>query len=74
MTAELDAILDYVEQLGALDTSRVEPTAHAIPLETPTRSDEPSSSLAPEIAVSNAPRRQGTAFAVPKVLEGEDEG
>lgn len=74
MASELDALLDYVEQLGELDTADVPPTSHVMPLATPLRGDEVAPSLAPETAVANAPARDGSAFAVPPVLEGEEEG
>jgi aspartyl-tRNA(Asn)/glutamyl-tRNA(Gln) amidotransferase subunit C len=74
MAADLESILGYVELLGTLDTSRVEPTSHVIPLPTPMREDRPGVSYPSETAVANAPAREGTAFAVPQVLEGEDEG
>lgn len=73
MTAELAAILGYVEQLGALDTEAVEPTYHALPLATPLRVDRAETPLAPARAVANAPAHDGFAFVVPKVLD-EDEG
>jgi Asp-tRNA(Asn)/Glu-tRNA(Gln) amidotransferase C subunit len=38
------------------------------------RDDLPGTSYPAETAVANAPARDGSAFAVPKVLEGEDEG
>jgi len=72
ITRDLDRVLDHVDQLGALDTSGIEPTAHAIPLATPTRPDRAVAALDPELALANAPRREGTAFVVPKVLEGEE--
>jgi len=72
MTAELAAILGYVEQLGALDTEDVEPTYHALPLRTPLRPDRAEPPLAPARAVANAPEASGFAFVVPKVLD-EDE-
>lgn len=71
---DLDAILDYAEQLNALATEDVPPTYHALPLATPFREDVVRASLAPDLALGNAPDRRETAFAVPKVLEGEDEG
>jgi len=74
MTRDLGAILSYVEQLQAVDTSEVVPTAHALPLPTPLRRDEPTGELDAELALANAPARRGTAFAVPKVLGGEEEG
>ena len=69
MARDMDQILDYVATLEALDTQGIEPTAHAIPLETPTREDEPVAGMDPELAVSNAPQRAGTAFVVPKVID-----
>ena len=74
MASQLESILGYVELLGTLDTSEVAPTSHVIPLATPMRDDLPGTSYPPETAVANAPARDGSAFAVPKVLEGEDEG
>jgi len=74
MTRDLEAILSYVEQLQAVEPSDVIPTAHAIPLATPLRRDEPEGDLDPDLALANAPARQGTAFAVPKVLGTEEEG
>ena len=73
MVADLDAVLDYVDQLSELDTSEVVPTAHVLPLATPFREDRVTASLAPEVAVANAPARDGSAFSVPPVLEGEEE-
>jgi aspartyl-tRNA(Asn)/glutamyl-tRNA(Gln) amidotransferase subunit C len=70
--AELEAILDYVESLQALDTTGVEPTTNAIPLATPLREDRAAPALDPERALANAPERDGFAFVVPKVLD-EDE-
>ena len=74
MAHELDAILGYVRTLERVDTEGVPPTAHVIPLATPLRSDEPVPPIDPELAVSNAPERMGSAFVVPKVIEGEEEG
>jgi aspartyl-tRNA(Asn)/glutamyl-tRNA(Gln) amidotransferase subunit C len=70
---QLSRILDYVEQLNELDTTDVQPTAHALPLRNVLRDDQPRPGLAPDAALANAPRRQGQFFAVPKVLE-QDSG
>lgn len=72
MAADLERILGYVEELGAVDTSGVEPTSHPIPMTTPRRDDRVQPSLAPEQALANAPAAEGTAFLVPKVIEGEE--
>ena len=74
MAAELDRILEYVETLARLETDGVDPTSHAIPLSTPFRADAEVSTIDPELAVANAPDHEGTAFVVPKVIEGEEEG
>jgi aspartyl-tRNA(Asn)/glutamyl-tRNA(Gln) amidotransferase subunit C len=72
MTRDLDSVLAHADQLQALDTTGIEPTAHAIPLATPLRPDRAMPGLDPELALSNAPLREGTAFVVPKVIEGEE--
>ena len=74
MTSDLDHILEYVETLRELDTRGIEPTAHAIPLGTPMREDRAEPAIAPALAVANAPESIASAFVVPKVIEGEDEG
>jgi len=74
MTTDLDHILEYAETLQGLDTEGIEPTAHAIPLETPMRPDRADPGIDPALAVGNAPEVVGTAFVVPKVIEGEEEG
>ena len=74
LATELEAILAHVEQLSGLDTSGVEPTSHPIELATPLRDDLPEPPLDPELALANAPEREGSAFVVPKVIEGEEAG
>ena len=71
MARDLEQIMGHVRSLDALDTTGVPPTAHGFELATPLRPDHPADPLEPELAVFNAPERQGTAFLVPKVLEEE---
>ena len=71
MARDLEQILGHVRSLDALDTEGVPPTAHGFELATPLRPDRPTAPLDPELAVSNAPEREGTAFLVPKMLEEE---
>ena len=73
MTRDLGQILDYVAALAVVETEEVEPTAHVLPLETPLREDRAIDPMDPELVVSNAPERLGSAFVVPKVIDGEDE-
>lgn len=73
LASELESILAYAEQLAGLDTRGIEPTSHPIELATPLREDVPEPPLDPELALANAPEREGSAFVVPKVIEGEEE-
>ena len=74
MARDLDQILGYVETLSELDTTGIEPTAHAVSLSTPMREDRAVSPIEPELALSNAPEREGSSFVVPKVIGGDEEG
>ena len=71
MTRDLEQILAHAASLDALDTRGIAPTLHGFDLPTPLRPDRPAPAMDPELAVQNAPARQGTAFLVPKVLEEE---
>ncbi len=68
-TGEMDAILDYVEQLNALDTDGIIPTAHAVPMENAFRPDEIRPGFTTEQALSNAPDATDSAFRVRRVIE-----
>ncbi len=69
LESQLAQILEYVEKLGALDVSGMEPTAHAVPLVNVARPDDLQPSLAHEDALRNAPRQAGGLFIVPKIVE-----
>ncbi len=69
---QLSKILDYVNQLGELDTTDVPPTEHPLSACNVFRSDVPHSSWSPDGALKNAPDRQGDFFRVPKVLDQKD--
>lgn len=68
-SVQLSAILEYIEQLNEVDTTDVPPTAHALPVSNVFRADLPRPSLTPDQALANAPARDGSFFAVPKVLD-----
>jgi len=68
LMAQLNRILTYMDKLNELDTTGIEPMAHALALTNAFRADEVKPSLPPEEALDNAPRRQGEFFAVPKVF------
>ncbi len=62
-------ILSYIEKLNKLDTSRVSPTSHIIPVKNITRKDKVTSSLPVEKALGNAPGKKSNLFKVPKIVE-----
>ncbi len=65
---QLAAILAYVDKLGELDTTGVEPMTHALELSNVFGDDELGESLSPDQALANAPQRDGDFFKVPKVI------
>lgn len=69
LTNEMDAILDYVEQLKTLDTEGIVPTAHAVPMENAFRPDKIRIGFTSEQALSNAPDTADSAFRVPRIIE-----
>lgn len=74
LARDLDRILAYAESLREVDTTGIPPTTHVLAFATPLRDDVPEPPLAPERAVANAPLCSGTAFVVPKMIEGEEAG
>ena len=69
MQAQLNAILTYIDKLNQLNTSKIEPTSHVIPMTNVFREDAVSSCLSQEEALANAPDRQEVFFRVPRILE-----
>jgi aspartyl-tRNA(Asn)/glutamyl-tRNA(Gln) amidotransferase subunit C len=67
--AQLVNILGYIEKLGELDVSQVQPTAHAVPLVNVVRADAVQPSLPTEEALRNAPAKANGLFLVPKIVE-----
>ena len=72
MQQQLSAILDYVDQLKALNTDGVEPMAHPLPVQNVFRADEPVPSLTPDEALANAPSRLADYFGVPAVFDTDE--
>lgn len=69
VTAQLDKFLTYVENLQAIDTTDIEPTTYALPMQNVFRADKVKPSLERELALSNAPLAEDGYFKVPRVLE-----
>jgi aspartyl-tRNA(Asn)/glutamyl-tRNA(Gln) amidotransferase subunit C len=68
LTAQLNEILKYMDQLNSLDTSAVEPLSQVITLSNVLRDDVHVPGLSREDALGNAPSHNGAFFKVPKVI------
>lgn len=68
MTSQLVAIVGYVEQLKELDTTNVEPMAHAMELRNVFADDALRPSLPRAEALANAPKKDSECYRVPAVL------
>jgi len=66
---QLNKILTYVDNLQAIDTTDIEPTTYALPMQNVFRADEVKPSLDRELALSTAPLQEDGYFKVPRVLE-----
>ncbi|WP_338447457.1 Asp-tRNA(Asn)/Glu-tRNA(Gln) amidotransferase subunit GatC [Pelagerythrobacter marensis] len=74
MAPELSQILDWVEQLGEVDTSQVEPMTAVIPNTLRLRADEIDADPLTggnrrDDVLANAPAAEHGFFGVPKVIE-----
>lgn len=67
-TEQLNAILNYAKVLERLDTDKVIPTAHAVPLQNVMREDQVMPSLEQEKVLANAPEEGEGFFVVPKIV------
>ena len=68
-TRQLGEILTYIEKLKELNTSKVDPTPHVLPMKNIFREDEVRPSLPREEILKNAPDRTEDFFRVPKIIE-----
>lgn len=69
LTAELSGILDWVEQLMAVDTKNVPPMTSVAEMTLPMRDDLVTDGANRDAALRNAPRSAHGFYTVPKVVE-----
>jgi aspartyl-tRNA(Asn)/glutamyl-tRNA(Gln) amidotransferase subunit C len=69
LQGELNAILQFVEQLNEVDVAGVEPMTSVTPMAMKKRQDVVDDGGAPERVLANAPQREDGYFVVPKVVE-----
>jgi aspartyl-tRNA(Asn)/glutamyl-tRNA(Gln) amidotransferase subunit C len=66
---DLSGILDFVEQMSALDTSTVSPMAHPMDQAQRLRPDQVTEADQRELFQANAPLVEAGLYLVPKVIE-----
>ena len=72
LQSDMQNIVSYIELLGELDVSNIEPTAHAAALTNVVREDAAKSSFPRDTMLANAPAvLNGETVKVPQVLPGE---
>jgi len=69
LAAELSGILDFVEQLSAVDTEGVAPMNSVADIALPMRDDKITDGDCRNAILGNAPDAAKGFFAVPKVIE-----
>ena len=67
-TGQLERILDYVDQLQAVDTEGVLPTTRAVEVVNAMREDTVVATDVRQDLLDQAPQREGDFFRVPKIL------
>ena len=66
---QLSNIMQFVEQLGELETDNVEPLASVADIELRLRKDEVTDGNIADQVLANAPEEMEDFFVVPKVVE-----
>ena len=67
--AKLSRILDFVDQLKAVDTTGVTPMAHPLAMDQRLRADEVTETDRHELYQQNAPKAEAGLYLVPRVIE-----
>ena len=65
---QMETIIEYIDHLDRLDTSAVEPTSHAIPLENVFREDEKKQNFPDCDPLSLAPAQKNRHYEVPQII------
>jgi aspartyl/glutamyl-tRNA(Asn/Gln) amidotransferase, C subunit len=66
---QLETVVQYVEKIGELDLSGIEPTMHGQAVVNAFREDVVVPSLDRERFLANAPERNGAEFTLLKIVE-----
>lgn len=66
---DMGRMLDYIDKLGELNTSQVEPMSHVFPVQNVFREDVVTNGDDREQLLSNAPQEKDGMFMVPRTFE-----
>jgi len=66
---DMAGMLDYIDKLGELDTTGIEPMSHIFPYDNVMREDVITNGDGSEDTLKNAPERNDMTFVVPKTVE-----
>jgi aspartyl-tRNA(Asn)/glutamyl-tRNA(Gln) amidotransferase subunit C len=69
LTEQLGGILDYAEDVAALDVGALAPTAHPLPLANVVRADTVRPTLDRDEVLAAAPAVEDGRFRVPRILD-----
>ena len=70
---DMGSMLDYIDKLGELDTTGVEPMSHVFPVKNVFREDVVTNGDMREDILKNAPGEKAGMFVVPRTFEEEDD-
>ena len=66
---DMGRMLDYIDKLGELDTTGVEPMSHVFPVQNVFREDVVTNGDESEKTLANAPGEKDNMFVVPKTFD-----
>ncbi len=67
--SDMGRMLDYIDKLGELDTTDVEPMSHVFPVQNVFREDVVTNGDDREQLLSNAPQEKDGMFMAPRTFE-----
>lgn len=65
---QLQQILEHAGKISELDTEKIPPTSHVLPLKNVFRPDKARDYLSQKEALKNAPKQEDGFFVVPKIV------
>ena len=66
---QLSRILEHAETLNKLNTDKIEPTTHAIPMKNVLREDKVEKCKDLQMILANAPQEEDGSFRVPRIIK-----